>query len=50
VIERGCSSFGSTFGEAVAAALAKASTENKVAAAIRGGMSARQAFETFGVL
>jgi len=37
-------------GEAVAAALAKASTENEVAAAIRGGMSARQAFETFGVL
>lgn len=37
-------------GEAVPAALAKASTENKVAAAIRGGMSAREAFETFGVL
>jgi len=37
-------------GEAVAAAIAKASTENKVAAAIRGGMSAREAFETFGVL
>jgi 4-hydroxy-4-methyl-2-oxoglutarate aldolase len=36
--------------EAVAAALAKASTENKVATAIRGGMSAREAFETFGVL
>jgi regulator of RNase E activity RraA len=37
-------------GEAVAAALAKASTENKVASAIRGGMSAREAFERFGVL
>ena len=37
-------------GEAVAAALAKVSTENKVATAIRGGMSAREAFETFGVL
>ena len=37
-------------GEAVAAALAKASEENKVAIAIRGGMSAREAFETFGVL
>jgi regulator of RNase E activity RraA len=36
--------------EALAAALAKASTENKVAIAIRGGMSAREAFETFGVL
>jgi len=36
--------------EAVAAALAKASRENKVATAIRGGMSAREAFETFGVL
>jgi 4-hydroxy-4-methyl-2-oxoglutarate aldolase len=36
--------------EVVAAALAKASTENKVATAIRGGMSAREAFETFGVL
>jgi 4-hydroxy-4-methyl-2-oxoglutarate aldolase len=36
--------------EAVAAALVKASAENKVAEAIRGGMSARQAFETFGVL
>jgi regulator of RNase E activity RraA len=36
--------------EAVAAALAKASTENKVAIAIRGGMSAHEAFETFGVL
>jgi regulator of RNase E activity RraA len=36
--------------EAVEAALAKASTENKVAAAIRGGMGAREAFDTFGVL
>jgi 4-hydroxy-4-methyl-2-oxoglutarate aldolase len=37
-------------GEAVAAALAKESTESKVATAIRGGMSAREAFERFGVL
>src|SRR5574337_1506138 len=36
-------------GEAVAAALAKAATEDRVAAAIRGGMSACEAFETFGV-
>lgn len=36
--------------EAVAAALEKASTENKVAVAIRRGMSAREAFDTFGVL
>ena len=36
--------------EAVEAALMKASTENKVAIAIRGGLSARDAFETFGVL
>jgi 4-hydroxy-4-methyl-2-oxoglutarate aldolase len=36
--------------DAVAAALAKAATENKVAAAIRKGMSAREAFDTFGVL
>jgi 4-hydroxy-4-methyl-2-oxoglutarate aldolase len=36
--------------EAVEAALAKASTENKVAAAIREGMGAREAFDTFGVL
>ena len=36
--------------EAVEAALAKASTENKVATAIRGGMGAREAFDTFGVL
>ena len=36
--------------EAVDAALAKTPTENKVATAIRGGMSAREAFETFGVL
>ena len=37
-------------GEAVAAALAKASEESKVAIAIRGGMSAREAFDRFGVL
>jgi regulator of RNase E activity RraA len=36
--------------EAIEAALAKVSTENRVAIAIRGGMSAREAFETFGVL
>ena len=36
--------------EAIEAALAKASTENKVAAAIREGMGAREAFDTFGVL
>ena len=36
--------------EAVEAALAKASTENRVAAAIREGMGAREAFDTFGVL
>jgi regulator of RNase E activity RraA len=36
--------------EAIEAALAKASTENRVATAIRGGMGAREAFETFGVL
>ncbi len=36
--------------EAIEAALAKASTENRVATAIRGGMSAVEAFETFGVL
>lgn len=36
--------------EVVEAALEKASTENKVATAIRGGMSAREAFDTFGVL
>ena len=36
--------------EAIEAALAKASTENRVAAAIRQGMGAREAFETFGVL
>jgi regulator of RNase E activity RraA len=36
--------------EAIEAALAKASTENRVATAIRGGLSAREAFETFGVL
>jgi regulator of RNase E activity RraA len=37
-------------GEAIEAALAKASTENRVATAIRRGLSAREAFETFGVL
>jgi regulator of RNase E activity RraA len=37
-------------GEAMAAALAKASMENKVATAIRDGMSSCEAFETFGVL
>jgi len=36
--------------EAIEAALAKASTENRVAAAIRQGTGAREAFETFGVL
>jgi regulator of RNase E activity RraA len=36
--------------EAVEAALAKASTENSVATAIRNGMSAAEAFATFGVL
>jgi 4-hydroxy-4-methyl-2-oxoglutarate aldolase len=36
--------------EAVEAALVKASTENRVATAIRGGMGAREAFDTFGVL
>ncbi|HEX4764920.1 MAG TPA: RraA family protein [Lichenihabitans sp.] len=36
--------------EAVSAALDKAATENRMAVAIRGGMSAREAFETFGVL
>jgi 4-hydroxy-4-methyl-2-oxoglutarate aldolase len=36
--------------EAIEAALAKASTESRVATAIRGGLSAREAFETFGVL
>ena len=36
--------------EAIEAALAKASTENRVAAAIREGMGAREAFDTFGVL
>jgi 4-hydroxy-4-methyl-2-oxoglutarate aldolase len=36
--------------EAIAAALDKASAENKVAIAIRAGMSAREAFATFGVL
>jgi len=36
--------------DAVEAALTKASTENRVATAIRNGMGAREAFETFGVL
>lgn len=36
--------------EVVTRALEKASTENKVAVAIKGGMSAREAFDTFGVL
>ena len=36
--------------EAVARAIEKATTENRVAAAIRGGMSAREAFDTFGVM
>ncbi|MDL9997207.1 RraA family protein [Variovorax sp. J22P240] len=36
--------------EAVAKALDKVRTENKVADAIRGGMSACQALETFGVM
>lgn len=36
--------------EAVQRALDKVRTENKVAAAIRNGMSAREAFDTFGVM
>ncbi|MDQ0390313.1 RraA family protein [Labrys monachus] len=36
--------------EAVGRALEKIATENQVAAAIRQGMSAKEAFETFGVL
>ena len=36
--------------EAVQRALEKVRTENKVAAAIRNGMSAREAFDTFGVM
>jgi regulator of RNase E activity RraA len=36
--------------EAIEAALTKASTENRVATAIRHGMGAREAFETYGVL
>ena len=36
--------------DAIQAALEKASTENRVAIAIRHGMGAREAFETFGVL
>jgi regulator of RNase E activity RraA len=37
-------------GEAISAAIEKATTENKVAAAIRAGMPARTAWETFGVM
>jgi 4-hydroxy-4-methyl-2-oxoglutarate aldolase len=37
-------------GEAVADTVAKMSEESKVAIAIRGGTSAREAFERFGVL
>ena len=37
-------------GEVVADALEKAETENRVSSAIRDGMSAEEAFETFGVL
>lgn len=36
--------------EAIERALEKVSTENKVATAIRGGMSACEAFRTFGVM
>lgn len=36
--------------DAIEAALRKASTENRVATAIRNGMGAREAFETYGVL
>ena len=36
--------------DAIQAALEKVSTENRVATAIRNGMGAREAFETFGVL
>jgi 4-hydroxy-4-methyl-2-oxoglutarate aldolase len=36
--------------DAIQAALEKASTENRVATAIRHGMGAREAFDTFGVL
>jgi 4-hydroxy-4-methyl-2-oxoglutarate aldolase len=36
--------------DAIQAALEKASTENRVAIAIKNGMGAREAFETFGVL
>lgn len=36
--------------EAVEAALEKAATENEVGKAIRGGMSARAAFDSFGVM
>lgn len=37
-------------GEAVERALEKVRTENKVAQAIRAGMSTREAFDTFGVM
>ena len=36
--------------EAVARALEKAETENRVESAIRGGMGAVEALETFGVM
>lgn len=36
--------------EAISAALEKVETENQVAVAIRNGMSAQEAFETFGVM
>jgi 4-hydroxy-4-methyl-2-oxoglutarate aldolase len=36
--------------DAIQAALEKASTENQVSTAIKNGMGAREAFETFGVL
>ncbi len=39
-----------TESEVIAAAIDKATTENKVAAAIRAGMPARTAWETFGVM
>lgn len=36
--------------EAIAAAFVKVATENEVALAIKGGMSSKEAFETFGVM
>ena len=36
--------------EAIEPAIRKAETENRVAVAIRGGMSATEAFTTFGVM